>query len=489
MHAREPHAHRRVAGKRGHGTLERLARLGERPGAGEEGGQVLVRGRRSRARARRSARSAAIAASMSPGRCSTTARCISSIAERCGSRSRSATVPSARLAAGRARLRRARRGTPPRVARGSMPRKRSSASSPRPSGSRSRRAGARSRLALRPRGEGLEERRGRRASGRPRSSPRLREGRGFGCALRHSTETGRDRRIDRVIIRSYSFEPWPRPSRNLDQALLAAGRALLPDARLRGPFRAGGRGPCGSEPRHVPLPFPHARGVPARGAAAGVRGDVRAAHARDPRATARPLEQPARGAARARPLPAGQPAASSRRVLADALAGEPSAREFMRDNLPRHVACCAVVRSPGPARRARSRAIAFEQAIGICAGAVVLPILAGGAVADSGMVAPARGALDRAHAPLGRRDRRAHRSRAGRARAGVRARVRAAARHGREEDGRPRDAAPPSLPGTRRSRSCSRRAAIPTPRRCRATSRANTCGWPRPSRARSCAST
>jgi AcrR family transcriptional regulator len=178
-----------------------------------------------------------------------------------------------------------------------------------------------------------------------------------------------------------------RPSRNLDQALLAAGRALLPE-----------RGCAGLSVREV-------------AERAGVNLGMFHYHFRTREAFLRAvlqqayeemfarltLESAGDGAAlenlRAALRVLGRFLRDNRpllgRVLADALAGEPSARAFVRDNLPRHVAVLHELFEAG--RKAGAiRAIAFEQALGVCGGAVVLPILAGGAVAHSGMVAPAR---------------------------------------------------------------------------------------------------
>lgn len=83
------------------------------------------------------------------------------------------------------------------------------------------------------------------------------------------------------------------------------------------------------------------------------------------------------------------------RVLADALSGEPSARAFVRENLPRHLAVLRDLHAR--ARKAGVlRDIPFEQALGLCGGALTMPILVGGTIAESGMVGPARARAIRA---------------------------------------------------------------------------------------------
>lgn len=76
------------------------------------------------------------------------------------------------------------------------------------------------------------------------------------------------------------------------------------------------------------------------------------------------------------------------RILLDAFGGEAIAREFLRDNLPRHLGVLlglvALAQQQGRLGPADPR-----QALGTCAGAIAMPILAGGAIADSGMLAPA----------------------------------------------------------------------------------------------------
>ncbi len=178
-----------------------------------------------------------------------------------------------------------------------------------------------------------------------------------------------------------------RPSRNLDQALLAAGRALLPH-----------RGCSGLSVREVAQKagvnlgmFHYHFGT----REAFLRAVLQQAYEE---MFARLTLEAARGPAAVDKLRAalgvlGRFVRDNRpligRVLADALAGDALAREFVSDNLPRHVA--VLRRLFLQARRTGAvRAIAFDQALGIVGGAMALPILAGGAIAESGRVPAAR---------------------------------------------------------------------------------------------------
>jgi AcrR family transcriptional regulator len=174
-----------------------------------------------------------------------------------------------------------------------------------------------------------------------------------------------------------------RPSRNLDQALLAAGRALLP-----------ARGCAGLSVREV-------------AESAGVNLGMFHYHFRTRDAFLRAVLQQAYEEMFARLTleirgeiaPACHLRAALRvlgrflrdnrafvaRILADALTGEPSARQFIGENLPRHLFVLRSLVAQGQAAGAL-REMPLEQAIGICAGALALPILVGGAVAESGMV-------------------------------------------------------------------------------------------------------
>ena len=178
----------------------------------------------------------------------------------------------------------------------------------------------------------------------------------------------------------------PRPSRNLDRALLAAGRALLPH-----------RGCAGLSVREV-------------AEAAGVNLGMFHYHFRTREAFLRELLQSMyeemfsqltltrseadspveglRGALRflGRFLRANRPILA--RVMADALCGDRVAIEFLRENLPRHLGymhgLLEIAQKEGLVKR-----MPVPQALGFCAGSLALPIIFGGAVAEAGALGPA----------------------------------------------------------------------------------------------------
>jgi AcrR family transcriptional regulator len=187
--------------------------------------------------------------------------------------------------------------------------------------------------------------------------------------------------LDKVISHSYSYAVPPRPSRNLDQALLTAGRALFPQ-----------RGCAGLSLREV-------------ADAAGVNLGMFHYHFGSREAFLRALMQQAyeemfstltlevardgdaldhlRAALRVlgRFLRSNRPFIA--RVFADALSGEQCARNFMRENAPRHLGVLQEYIVEGQ-KAGLIRPIAVPQAIGTCAGALALPIIVGGAMAESG---------------------------------------------------------------------------------------------------------
>ena len=178
----------------------------------------------------------------------------------------------------------------------------------------------------------------------------------------------------------------PRPSRNLDRALLAAGRALFPT-----------RGCSGLSIREV-------------AEAAGVNLGMFHYHFKSREAYLRALLQTMydemysqlsfqadeklgpmealRAALRfmGRFVRANRPFMA--RVLGDALCGDPIAAEFMRTNFPRHLGL--ILRLIELAQsKGLIRPMPAPQAMGICAGSLAMPILIGGAVAESGALGPA----------------------------------------------------------------------------------------------------
>lgn len=179
-----------------------------------------------------------------------------------------------------------------------------------------------------------------------------------------------------------------RPSRNLDRALLAAGRELLP-----------ARGCAGLSIREV-------------AEAAGVNLGMFHYHFKTREVFMRALLQSLyeemfsqlsfQGSAQWGPLEnlraalgflgrflrANRPILA--RVVADALCGDPIAVEFLRANMPRHLGVMQALIAQGQAQ-GEIRPMPVPQAIGFCAGALATPILFGGAMASSGTLARAEG--------------------------------------------------------------------------------------------------
>src|SRR6185437_15288889 len=166
----------------------------------------------------------------------------------------------------------------------------------------------------------------------------------------------------------------PRPSRNLDQALLAAGRELFPV-----------RGCAGLSVREV-------------ADKAGVNLGMFHYHFKSREAFLRAVMQEsyetmftslslevARPADTAMRLRHAMRAISRfardnrhfiARLMADALSGEACAREFLRDNLPRHLDVMRNVVAQGQ-KEGGFVPVPLPQAMGVCAGAMAMPILVG----------------------------------------------------------------------------------------------------------------
>lgn len=178
----------------------------------------------------------------------------------------------------------------------------------------------------------------------------------------------------------------PRPSRNLDRALLAAGRALLPH-----------RGCAGLSVREVAeaagvnLGMFHyhfkTRDAFLRELLQSMYEEMFSQLTVSRREGAGPLDN-LRDALRflGRFLRANRPILS--RVVADALCGDPIAVEFLRKNMPRHLGHMHALVELGQ-REGELRKMPVLQALGFCAGSLAMPILFGGAVAESGVLGPA----------------------------------------------------------------------------------------------------
>jgi AcrR family transcriptional regulator len=177
----------------------------------------------------------------------------------------------------------------------------------------------------------------------------------------------------------------PRPSRNLDRALLAAGRALYPATGCAGLTI---RQVCDAAGVNTGM-FNYHFGTREKFLRAVMQQAYEEMFARFTLVTARPAapapEEMLRAALRVLGRFVRDNRAFIARLLSDALAGEAVARQFVRDNLPRHARVIAGLVAEGQAR-GTLRPLAPAQAVGTIAGALAMPILAGGAIAESGVL-------------------------------------------------------------------------------------------------------
>jgi len=183
----------------------------------------------------------------------------------------------------------------------------------------------------------------------------------------------------------------PRPSRNQDRALLAAGRALLPVTGCAGltirQVAQAARVNSGMFHYHFKTREAFLRAV--------MQATYEEMFARLTFEVAHPREASAGEHLRSAFRVLGRFLRDNRafiaRILADAMAGEAVARDFLRDNLPRHLAVLTQLIAAGQAS-GELRRMPTAQALGFCGGALAMPILVGGAISESGALpkAPAR---------------------------------------------------------------------------------------------------
>lgn len=173
----------------------------------------------------------------------------------------------------------------------------------------------------------------------------------------------------------------PRPSRNLDRALLAAGRELLAH-----------RGCAGLSIREVAdaagvnLGMFHyhfkSREAFLRALLQNMYEEMYSHLSYEADAELGPLEA-LRGTLKFMGRFVRNNRANLARILGDAAGNEPIATEFLRNNLPRHLGL--ILNLIAAAQQAGLlKPMQAPQAMGICAGGIAMPILVGGAVIQSG---------------------------------------------------------------------------------------------------------
>jgi len=174
----------------------------------------------------------------------------------------------------------------------------------------------------------------------------------------------------------------PRPSRNVDERLLAAGRELYPDAGAAGlsirriAERAGAN--LGMFHYHFRTKDQFVRRLLQSMYDEMFASLELAASAAAPVAALR-------GALNVLGRFGRDNGRLLRRLIADALANEPLALEFLRTNMPRHVGVVLGLIVAGQ-KAGALRPMAPAQALAFLAGSVAAPIVVGGAIAERALV-------------------------------------------------------------------------------------------------------
>ena len=170
-----------------------------------------------------------------------------------------------------------------------------------------------------------------------------------------------------------------RPSRNVDVALLEAGRALFPQSGIAGlsvrkvAERAGVN--LGMFHYHFKTKDAFVRALLQR-LYDGMFAELELAAAGD----TRPVEA-LRASANVLARFVRDNRLLLRRLMADAVASEPIAVEFVRTNLPRHIGVIGGLVAAGQ-RAGVLKPVPIAQALAFIAGAVGAPILIGGAIVE-----------------------------------------------------------------------------------------------------------
>jgi AcrR family transcriptional regulator len=173
----------------------------------------------------------------------------------------------------------------------------------------------------------------------------------------------------------------PRPSRNLDQALLAAGRELFPGAGCAGLSVREVAQKAGVNLGMFHYHF-KTREAFLRALLQSVYEEMYAQLSFEAANTDDPLEN-LRSALRFLGRFLRGHRAMLARVLADALCGDALALDFLRRNAPRHLGMLLMLIAECVAG-GRVKPLAPQQALAFCAGALAAPILFGGAIEESG---------------------------------------------------------------------------------------------------------
>jgi AcrR family transcriptional regulator len=188
-----------------------------------------------------------------------------------------------------------------------------------------------------------------------------------------------------IIGRSTNNLDVPRPSQNLDQALLAAGRELLPELGCAGVSVRALAERAGAAPGMFHYHFGSKEAF-LRALLADVYEDMFATLTQQAALPGAALDR-LRGALRA----LARFARARRRLLArlwlDAMSGEAVARDFFRDNAPRHIGLLMQLVGQAQATGAL-KPMPPLQAFAFLMGTVPMPMIFAAGLVDAGLVPP-----------------------------------------------------------------------------------------------------
>lgn len=184
----------------------------------------------------------------------------------------------------------------------------------------------------------------------------------------------------------------PRPSRNLDRALIIAGQALYPHTGCSGLTI---RQVADAAGVNIGMFHYHFRTREAflQAVMQATYEEMFAGMPQVPAKIAQSADVSPREVLRAGLQRLGRFAGEHRaflgRVLVDSMGGESIAREFLATNFPRHLELIGSLIQAAQAA-GELRAMPVPQAIAFCAGAITLPVLGLGAAIDTGSFSKAR---------------------------------------------------------------------------------------------------
>jgi AcrR family transcriptional regulator len=177
----------------------------------------------------------------------------------------------------------------------------------------------------------------------------------------------------------------PRPSQQIDQALLAAGRVLLPAAGCAGLSVRSVADRAGTVPGMFHYHFGSKERF-LRALLAGVYEEMFGALSQQAAQDAPPLER-LRESLRLLARFAREHRRLLARLWSDAMAGEPAARDFFRHNAPRHVTLLLHLVAQAQAAGAM-RELPPMTVFSLLMGAVPLPMIFAAGLVDSGLSLP-----------------------------------------------------------------------------------------------------